>query len=323
MRPILVLLPTLLAALLGTTAAAQTYPAKPVTIVNGFPSGGPVDAALRPIAAKLAARLGEPVLVENRPGAAGTIGAGSVARATPDGYVLLFGVAANLAVAPATMRKPPYDPTRAFTPIGEVARGPYVWLVRADNPARDMNEFIAWTKAHPGQVNYATPGRGTVHHLATEMLKRETGADMTHVPYKGGKALATALLGGEVQAMIESPSAYVPLIQAGRLRALAVTGERRLAALPGVPTLDEQGIHGLNVHSWWGLVGPAGMPDPVVARLNADLNAVLAEPAMRELLTRMSAMPTPGTPRQFGAYIAAEWHRWRTFVATSGLNLDD
>lgn len=321
MRQILVL-PVLLAALLGT-AAAQTYPVRPVTIVNGFPGGGPVDAALRPIAAKLAGRLGQPVLVENRPGAAGTLGAGSVARAKADGYTLLFGVASNLAVAPATMRKPPYDPTRAFTPIGEVARGPYVWLVRADNPARDMNEFIAWTKAHPGQVNYATPGRGTVHHLATEMLKRDTGADMTHVPYKGGKALATALLGGEVQAMIESPSAYVPLIRAGRLRALAVTGERRLAALPGVPTLDEQGIHGLNVHSWWGLVGPAGMPERVVARLNADLNAVLAEPAMRDLLTRMSATPTPGTPQQFGAYIAAEWRRWRTFVAASGLNLED
>jgi tripartite-type tricarboxylate transporter receptor subunit TctC len=314
----------LLAALLAASAAeAQTYPAKPVTIVMGFPGGGSLDAALRPLAAKLAHRLGQPVVVENRPGAAGTLGASTVARAAPDGYVLLFGVAANLAVAPASMRQPPYDPTRAFTPVGEVAQGPYLWLVRADNPAHDMAGFIAWTKEHPGKVNYASPGRGTVHHLATEMLKRETGADMTHVPYKGGSVLATALLGGEVQAMIESPSAFVPLIRAGKVRALAVTGEHRLAALPDVPTLDEQGIHGLNVHSWWGLVGPAGMPAPIVARLNAALNEALREPDLRELYARLSATPTPGTPEAFGAHIAKEWRRWQGFVANSGLDLDD
>ena len=311
----------LLAAALVAAPALAAYPDRPVTIVNGFPAGGPVDAALRPLAAKLAERLGRPVLVENRPGAAGTLGASAVARAAPDGYLLLFGVAANLAVAPATMRNPPYDPARAFTPIGEVAEGPYVWLVRADNPARDMGQFIAWTKAHPGQVNYATPGRGTVHHLATEMLKQKTGADMTHVPYKGGSALATALLGGEVQAMIESPSAYLPQIRAGKLRALAVTGEHRLPSLPDVPTLDEQGIHGLNVHSWWGLVGPAGMPAEVVSRLNATLNDVLREPAMRELFLRMSATPMPGAPEAFGATIARERRRWRDFAASSGLDL--
>jgi tripartite-type tricarboxylate transporter receptor subunit TctC len=172
-------------------------------------------------------------------------------------------------------------------------------------------------------VNYATPGRGTVHHLATEMLKQKTGADMTHVPYKGGSALATALLGGEVQAMIESPSAYLAQIRAGKLRALAVTGEHRLAALPDVPTLDEQGIHGLNVHSWWGLAGPAGMPPELVARLNAALNDVLREPATRELFLRMSATPAPGTPQAFGSRIADEWRRWRDFAASSGLDLDD
>ena len=313
----------ILALVAATGAAAQPYPARPVTIVNGFPAGGPVDAALRPLAAKLSERLGRPVLVENRPGAAGTLGAAAVARAAPDGYTLLFGVAANLAVAPATMRQPTYDPTRAFAPIGQAAQGPYLWLVRADNPARDMAGFIAWTKAHPGQVNYASPGRGTVHHLATEMLKRATGADMTHVPYKGGSALATALLGGEVQAMIESPSAYLPHIRAGRLRALAVTGERRLAALPEVPTLDEQGIHGLNVHSWWGLVGPAGLPAERVARLNEALNAALADAQLRELFSRMSAEPAPGTPAAFGAYIAQEWRRWRDFAASPGLDLGD
>ena len=313
----------LLAVLLAAPAAAQPYPVKPLTIVNGFPAGGPTDAALRPIAAKLAERLGQPVLVESRPGAAGVLAASSIARAAPDGYALLFGVAANLAVAPATLREPPYDPVKAFTPIGEIARGPYVFLVRADNPARDMAQLIAWTKANPGKVNYATPGRGSVHHLATEMLKQKTGADMTHVPYKGGSALAAALLGGEVQAMIESPSAYLALIRAGKLRALAVTGSARLASLPEVRTLDEQGIHGVDVQSWWGLVGPAGMPPSVVARLNVELRAVLADPQLVQLFEKMSVAPTPGTPQAFADTIAREWHRWREFAASSGLRLDD
>lgn len=313
----------LLAACAPALAAAQSYPAKPVTIVNGFPPGGPTDAALRPIAAQLAARLGQPVLVENRPGAAGMLGAAAVAHAAADGYFLLFGVAANLAVAPATMRKPPYDPVKAFTPVGEIARGPYLWLVRADNPAHDMAGFVAWTKAHPGKVNYASPGQGSVHHIATEILKQKTGADMTHVPYKGGSALGAALLGGEVQAMIESPSAYLANIRAGRLRALAVTGEHRLPALPGVATLEEQGIHGLDVHSWWGLAGPAGMPNEVVARLNKELRAVLADPQLLELFAKMNVTPTPGTPQAFAAYIAQEAQRWKRFVAESGVNLAD
>ena len=314
---------TLLAACASALAAAQPYPARPLTIVNGFPPGGPTDAALRPIAAKLAGRFGQPVLVDNRPGAAGMLGAAAVARAAPDGYVLLFGVAANLAVAPATMRRPPYDPVRAFTPVGEIARGPYLWLVRADNPAHDMAQFISWTKANPGKVNYASPGQGSVHHIATEMLKQKTGADMTHVPYKGGAALGAALLGGEVQAMIESPSAYLANIRAGKLRALAVTGEHRLPALPDVATLDEQGIHGLDVHSWWGLAGPAGMPKEIVARLNAELRAVLADPELRQLFAKMNVTPTPGTPEAFAAYIAEEAQRWKRFVAESGVNIAD
>lgn len=313
----------LLFASAAASALAQPYPEKPVTIINGFPPGGPTDAALRPIAARLAARLGQPVLVENRPGAAGMIAAAAVARSAPDGYLLLFGVAANLAVAPAVARKPPYDPARAFTPIGEIARGPYLWLVRADNPARNMAEFVAWTRAQHGKANYASPGQGSVHHVATEILKQKTGAQMTHIPYKGGSALGAALLGGEVQGMLESPSAYLGSIRAGKLRALGVTGERRLAALPAVPTLQEQGIAGLDVSSWWGLVGPAGMPRDVVTRLNAELVAVLGEAQLLELFAKMNVTPTPGTPEAFGAYIAQEWQRWQRFAAQSGVTLAD
>ena len=307
---------------IAATAVAQPYPTRPVTILNGFPPGGVTDAVVRAIADKLGRRLGQPVVVENRPGASGTIAATAVARAVPDGHTLLFGVAANLAVAPATMAKPPYDPTRAFTPIVEIARGPYLWLVRDDHRARTMTEFVAWTRANPGKINYASPGPGTVHHLATELFKQQTGADMVHVPYKGGSGLATALLGGEVDGMFESPSAYLPHIRAGRLRALALTGHKRLAALPEVPTLEEQGLPALPVHSWWGIVGPAGLPRDLTTRLNAEIAAALAEPDLTATLARMAIEPTPGTPEAFGAYIANERVRWREFVGKSGLKLD-
>jgi tripartite-type tricarboxylate transporter receptor subunit TctC len=312
------------ALMLAWTCAAlgQAYPSRPVTILNGFPPGGITDGAVRTLASGISKGLGQPVIVENRPGAAGTIAAGSVARAAPDGYTLLFGVAANLAVGPATMKSPPYDPTQAFTAIGEMARGPYIWLVRADHPATDIKQFIAWTRANPGKTHYASPGQGSQHHLAVELFKQRTGASLTHVPYKGGTALQAALLGGEVQAMLESPGSYVGNIRAGKLRALAVTGSRRLAALPDVPTLEEQGVPGLEVNSWWGIVGPAGMAPAVVQRLNAEMARVLAEPELKALLEKMTIEPSPSTPEAFAAYIRSEHARWKQFATSSGIALD-
>ncbi len=311
-------------ALLATAMAAhaQGYPTRAVTIVNGFPPGGTTDGVVRTLASRLSERLGQPVVVENRPGAAGMIGAASVARAVPDGHTLLFGVAANLAVGPATAKNPPYDPVAAFTPVIEVARGPYLWLVRADHPAKDMAQFIAWSRANGAKAHYASPGQGSVHHLAAEMLKQKSGAMMTHVPYKGGAALGAALLGGEVQGMFESPGPYLGNIRAGKLRALAVTGDKRLAALPDVPTFAEQGLPALDVNSWWGIAGPAGMPADVVRRLNAELARALAEPELRAALEKLSVEPSPGTPEAFGALVRAEFARWRQFVASSGLALD-
>jgi tripartite-type tricarboxylate transporter receptor subunit TctC len=306
---------------LATSASGQSYPLKPVTIVNGFPPGGVTDGVLRTLAGKVGERLGQPIVIENRPGAAGMIAAGAVARAVPDGHTLLFGVAANLAVGPATMKTPPYDPSSAFTPVVEISRGPYVWLVRADHPASDMKQFLAWTGT-AGKANYASPGQGSVHHLATEMLKQKTGVAMTHVPYKGGAALAAALLGGEVHGMFDSPSAHLGNIRGGKLRALAVTGDKRLAVLPGVPTLQEQGLQRLEVNSWWGIVGPAGMPGEVVRRLNAEISRALAEPELRTILEKMSIEATPGTPEAFAAYMRDEYLRWKQFVATSGIVLD-
>lgn len=302
-------------------ALAQGYPAKPVTILNGFPPGGPTDLTLRQVSAKLAERLGQPVVIENRAGAAGTIAAAAVARAPADGHTLLFGVAANLAVAPAAMKNPPYDPATAFTAIIEVARGPYLWMVKPDVPANNLKEFIDWAKKNAGKVNYGSPGQGSVHHLAGEMFRRSAGLQMTHVPYKGGTTAYTALLGGEIDAMFDSMPAPMPHVQAGKIRAIGVTGPKRLAALPAVATLAEQGVQGVDVHFWWGFVGPAGLPKDIVAKLNAELTRALDDPQLKGTFAKWNIELSPGTPEAFGAYIAQESKRWREFIATAGLPL--
>jgi len=301
----------------AAVAMAQSYPSRPVRILNGFQAGGPPDVVLRHIAARLEKQLGQPVVVENRPGASGTVAAAAVARGDADGHLLLFGVAANLAVAPATMKTVPYDPTRSFTPIVEVARGPYLWLVRADSPAKSMPEFVAWARSQPRPPAYASPGLGSVHHLATEMLKQAASIDLLHVPYTGG--LYTALLGGQVEAMFESMPGPIAHLASGKLRAIAVTGPRRLAALPDVPTLAEQGIAGVDVSSWWGFVGPAGMPENVVATLNRAVRDALAEPDLQAALDRMGIAASPGSAAAFGAHIGEEAARWRAVVARTGL----
>ena len=307
---------------LGASVFAQPYPSRPVTSVNGFPPGGVTDTVLRLIASKLADRLGQSVVIDNRAGAAGTIAAAAVARAEPDGHTLLFGVAANLAVAPATMKSAPYDPAKAFTAVIEVARGPYIWMVKPEVPAKTMQEFIAWAKKNPGKFNYGSPGQGSVHHLAGEMLKQATGIEMTHVPYKGGATTYVAMLGGEIDAMFDGMPVPLPHIKAGKLRALAVTGPKRLLALPDVPTFAEQGVAGLDLHFWWGIVGPAGLPMPVIARLNAEIARALADPESKATFAKWDIEPSPGTPEAFGAYIAQQSTRWKGFVAKSSLKLD-
>lgn len=310
------------ALLVGVPVGAQTYPSRTITILNGFPPGGPTDTTVRQIAAKLAERLGQGVVIDNRAGAAGTIAATAAARAEPDGYTLLFGVAANLAVAPALMKSAPYDPAKAFTAIGEVARGPYMWLVTPRVPAANMREFIAWAQKNAGRVNYASPGQGSVHHLATELLKQATGLDMTHIPYKGGATSYTAILGGEVEAMFDGMPSPLPHIRAGKLKALAVTGPKRLPTLPEVPTLAEQGITGVDVQFWWGFVGPAGMPREVVQKLNSEINLVLTGADLKATMAKWDIEVSPGTPEAFGAQIAREAAYWKAFAARSSIKIE-
>ena len=302
----------------SASAGAQPYPARPITLVNGFPPGAATDTISRQIAGALGKRLGQAVLVENRVGASGTIGAAAVARAAPDGYTLLFGVLSNLIVGPASMKDIAYDPVQSFTPVVEIARGPYVLVVTPAVPARTLAEFIDYAKKNPGRLNFGSVGPGSAHHFAGEMLKRAAGIDMVHVPYKGGGPAYTGLLGGEIQVLLDTMPGPQQYIQAGTLRALAVTGPKRLASLPDVPTFGEQGRDGVDIQFLFGIVAPRGTPADIVARLNAEITQALAEPEIRTTLARQSIEPTPGTPEAFGAVLALEWQRWKDIVAKTG-----
>ena len=310
------------AAVVATGVGAQTYPAKPITLVNAFPPGGSTDIIARQLAAKLSQRFGQQVVVDNRAGASGTIGAASVARAEPDGYTMLFGVAANLAVAPAVLKSLPYDPVKSFASVVEIARGPYVLTVNPSVPAKDVAEFVAYAKQNPGKLNYGSPGQGSVHHLVNEMLKQATGIDLVHVPYKGGAPMYTAVVAGEVQVLIDGMPGPLAHIRSGKIRALGVTGDRRLAVLPDVKSFAEQSVKGVDAQFWWGIVVPAGTPQPVIARLNAEITQALADPEIKATFQNQNIEPSPGTSEAFGAWIAAERVRWVEVVAKAGIKLD-
>ena len=304
------------------SVAAQSFPSRSITILNGFPPGGSTDITLRQVAVRLGERLGQSVVVENRAGASGTIAAAAVARAQPDGHTLLFGVAANLAVAPALVKNAPYDPPKAFTPIIEIAHGPYLWWVNHRVPANNMREFIAWAQKNAGKVNIGSPGQGSVHHLALELLKQSTKLDLTHIPYKGGGAMFTGFLGGEFDAMFESMPSPLPHMKAGKIRPLAVTGTRRLPMLPDVPTLAEQGVPDVNVEFWWGFAGPAGLPRDIVTKLNAEIRRALEDPATKSAFEGWNIELSPGTPEAFGERIARESAYWKAFSARTGMKFD-
>lgn len=304
----------------ATSVGGETFPSRPITILNGFPPGGNLDIVARQIAARLEVRLGQPVIVDNRPGASGTIAAAAVAKAKGDGYTLLLGVAANLATAPAAMKTPPYDPTQAFTPIIEIASGPYIWLVRADAPARNFAEFVSWVKNNPGKLNYGSPGIGSVHHFTTEMMKQAAGVDLVHIPFRGSSY--TSLLAGDIQAMFETMPGPIPFLETGKIRALAITGPSRLPGLPDVPTLAELGISNIDTSFWWGIAGPAGMPRPIVDRLNSEIAMALGDPATKATFAKWNISMTAGTPEAFSDHIVHEYARWKEIVTKSGIQLE-
>jgi tripartite-type tricarboxylate transporter receptor subunit TctC len=299
-------------------AAAQAWPAKPIRLVVPFPPGGAVDFYARVVQQPLSEVLGQTVVIDNKAGASGMVGAEAVAKSPPDGYTLLLGNIASLAINVGIYPKMPYDPLKDFTPIVRTVDVNYVLVVHPSVPAKSVPELIAYAKANPGKLSYGSAGSGSLPHLGTELFKAQTGTDMVHVPYKGGGPMVTDLLGGSVQVVIGDQANLMPHVQSGKLRALAVATSKRSPNAPDLPTIAETGLAGFDATAWQGLVGPAGMPPDVVRRLNDAFNKVMAMPAVRDKLVGGGLEPVGGTPDQFGRFIGSEIAKWTKIAKDVG-----
>ena len=298
----------------AVAAGGEAYPAHAIRLVVPFPPGGSTDILARPIAQKLSQALGQQVVVENRGGAGGTIGAAAVAQSAPDGYTLLMGHIGTLAVAPSLYPKLPYDPRTSFAPVSMVAILPNVLVVNPSNPAKNVREFIAYAKAHPGALTYSSGGNGSAAHIAFEMFKQEAGIDVVHIPYRGTAPSLTDVIAGQVAATMTGVAPVLPFVRSGQLRALGVSGRERSPALPDVPTIAEQGVKDFEATQWYGLVAPAGTPAAIVERLNSELRKILASPETSELFASLGAVPSPSSPEEFRKHIAREIGRWERVV---------
>jgi tripartite-type tricarboxylate transporter receptor subunit TctC len=307
-----------------TPAAAQgaTYPTKPVRLVVPFPASGTTDILARAVAQKLSETWGQQVIVDNRPGAGGNIGSELVAKAPPDGYTLLMGTVGTHAINPSLYAKMPYDHVKDFTPVILVAGVPNVLVVNPSLPVNSVQQLIAYGKANPNALNFASSGNGTSIHLSGELFRTMTGVQMTHVPYKGSAPALTDLIGGQVQLMFDNLPSSLQFIKAGKLRALAVTSAARSQALPDVPTLAESGLPGFEASSWFGVLAPAGTPADIVAKVNSAVAAWLASPAAKEQLAAQGAIAAGGPPDAFAKHIADESAKWAKVVKASGAHVD-
>jgi tripartite-type tricarboxylate transporter receptor subunit TctC len=302
----------------ATHAVAQTYPARPIRVVVPFPPGGAVDFYARVVQAPLSEMLGQQVVIDNKAGASGMIGAEIVAKAPSDGYTLLLGNIASLAINVGIYAKMPYDPAKDFTPIIRTVDVNYVLVVHPSVPVKTVPELIAYAKANPGKLSYGSAGSGSLPHLGMELFKAQTGTDVVHVPYKGGGPMVTDLLGGSIQLVIADQANLMPHVTAGKLRALAVATPKRSANAPDLPTIGESGVPGYEATAWQGLVGPPGLPADVVKRLNEAFNSVQALPAVREKLLGGGLDPIGGTPDEFGRFIRAEIAKWSKIAKDVG-----
>lgn len=303
-------------------AVAQAYPSRPVTLVVPFPPGGPTDLFARRIAFELSQALGKQVVVENRAGAGGVVGSQAVARAAPDGYTLLMATTGTHAINATLYPKAGYDPVRDFAPICTVSRTANLLVVNPAVPAKTVKELIALAKSKPGALTVASAGSGTTIHLSAELFKAMTQTDMVHVPFKGTAGAMTDLIAGRVDLMFDNFSTAWPQVKAGRLRALAVTSARRNSAAPDLPTIAEAGVPGYEATVWFGVVAPAGTPDAVVKRLNAEIRKALETPALRDRFAAEGAEPFPLSPAEFADLIKADIARWGEAVRRSGARVE-
>ncbi len=302
--------------------AAADYPDRPIRLVVPFPAGGGADTLARLIMPRVAQELGAPIVIDNKPGAGGNVGAEVVARAQPDGYTLLYGTNGTHAINQSLYGSLRFDPVRDFAPISRLTAIAAILVVNPDFPAASVGELIRYAKAHPGQVNFASAGNGTTSHLAGELFRTMAGVDIVHVPYRGGALAAADVMGGRVQMMIDvMPNAY-PLAKSGRLRGLASTTAQRFPAAPEYPTIAESGLPGYVVSAWDGLFAPAGTPTAIVLRLNDAVRQALEDPQVRESLLAHGAQAVPGTTEGLARHIALEAEKWAKVVRQSGAKID-
>jgi len=304
------------------TAAQATFPSHGARLVVPFPPGGPLDAVGRAIAQKLTEAWGQSVVVDNRPGAGGNIGADLVAKSAPDGYTIVMGALSTHAVNPSLYPSMPYDAVKDFAPITLVAVTPNVLVVNPSLPVNSVQELVAYAKARPGKLSFGSGSNGSAGHLAGELFKVDAGIDMVHIPFKGGAPATQALLAGDTQLMFDNLANAMPQVKAGKLRALAVTTAERSKLAPDLPTMAEAGLKGFDISTWFGLLAPAGTPPDVIARWNADVTRILAAPDMRERLAAQGAESAPTTPAAFGAFIRAELAKYARIVKASGAKVD-
>ena len=307
---------------LAPLAQAQSYPDRPIQLIVGFPPGGGVDIVARQLADKLSEQLGQRVIVENKAGAAGNLAMEYVARAKPDGYTLLMGNLGMLSANPALYPKLSFDPAKDFLPISRVVVTPLAAVVPAALPAQDMAQFLALARAKPGEMNFGSGGNGNINHMAGEMLKLQTQTKMQHVPYKGSAPALTDLAGGRVQLLVDGVNVVAPFVKNGRVRALAVTGEARTPALPGVPTAREAGLRDFVIYGWQGMLAPAGTSQEVIQRMSQEIRKALASPDLGGRLSAQGTEPSWLAPAEFGAYIAAEQKRWSEVIRAASITLD-
>ena len=309
-------------ATLPLGAAAQNYPTKPITIVVPFAAGGTTDILARLVGQYLSTELGQPVVVENKAGAGGNIGAAFAAKAAADGHTLFMGTVGTHAINAALYKKLPYDPIKDFAPLTRVAMVPNLLVAHPSQPFKTVQEMIAYAKANPGKINFGSPGNGASPHLSGELFKSMTKVDMVHVPYKGSAPAVSDLLGGQISIMFDNLPSVIPHVRSGKLRAIAISTAKRSADLPDVPTISEAGVPGYEATSWFGMFAPAATPKPVLDKISAALGKVLANAEVKKKIDDQGGEPANETPAQFADFIQKESLKWGKVVKESGASLD-
>ncbi|GAA4332854.1 tripartite tricarboxylate transporter substrate binding protein [Pigmentiphaga soli] len=306
----------------GGASFAQDYPNRPVSIISPFPPGGAADVVVRIIAQKLTENTGTSFVVDNKAGAGGAIGTDYVARAAPDGYTLVLTSSSTMSINPNLSAKTPYDPFKSFTPIVFVGYAPNVLVVNPGLKVNSVQELIAAAKAAPGKLNFGSNGVGTLSHLTIELFKRSAGIDVLHVPYKGAAPVVADTASGQVAALFTGYPSALPMLKSGKLRALGVTSTKRIALAPELPTIAESGLPGFEAIQWWGLWGPAGLPKPIVDRLNAEMNKVLSSPETKKRFAQESVELAGGTPEDLTAYLRTDYDRWAKVAKEGNIRLE-